>query len=161
MAALFGKQWESSYGSVGDAVYLTWEEALTSNYTTEQVRRGYSAMMQEGSEFPPNLIKFLRMCRSTDPYSTHTQTTEKLDRPLPRYSVRRIELMKQQFLFGGLLTVPECPEGFVDDWTSEDEALLIETMSSFKPDTPLEVVNRTVDWLEFSHGTQRKNAYVI
>jgi len=143
---------------VGEPAYLTWEEALTSNYTTEQVRRGYTTMLEEGSEFPPNMIKFLRLCRTPAPYSDH-KPLPALPTVKPRYSVRRIELLKMQFLFDMPITIPDCPTGYVEDWSAEDETLLLEQMAQFTPHSELEEVNRVIDYIEFSHGSQRGNAY--
>ena len=158
MAALFGRQWETSYGSVGEPAYLTWEEALTSNYTTENVRSGYNVILEEGNEFPPNMIKFLRLCRTVDPYSDHKKVPA-LPTVKPRHSVRRIELLKMQFLYEMPIKIPECPVGYVEDWTEEDEAILLDAMSQFTPQSELADVNRVIDYIEFSHGTQRENAY--
>jgi len=161
MAALFGNLWETSYGLAGGNVYKTWEDALCSNYTPAQVTRGYNAMLEAGEQFPPNLIKFLRMCRTVDPYSTHTQTEKKLDRPKPRYSVMRIEQAKQQFLFGESFGVPRSDGSHVIDWNKDDEEVLLTALAQFTPDSPLEEINRVIDYIQFSHGTQRENGYAI
>lgn len=67
MIDLYGRQWEASYGLVGESAFVTWMEALSS-MTVKQIKTGLDAVIEEGSEFPPNLIKFLRLCRTvSDP----------------------------------------------------------------------------------------------
>ena len=64
MMDLYGRQWESSYGAVGEHAFITWMEAMSS-LNVNQIKAGLDAVIEEGSEFPPNLIKFLRLCRTT------------------------------------------------------------------------------------------------
>ena len=66
MMALYGRQWEASYGLVDGDAFPEWSKAL-STMTPAQIKTGLDAVVAEGNEFPPNLIKFLRLCRITTP----------------------------------------------------------------------------------------------
>lgn len=66
MTELYGRQWEASYGHVGGEVFRRWYDALAS-LTVEQVKRGLDAVIAEAHEYPPNLIKFLRLSRTAPP----------------------------------------------------------------------------------------------
>ena len=68
MAELYGRPWEASCGLVGGRVFKTWNKALAS-LTPQQIKTGLDCLKAEGSEFPPNLIKFLRLCRTVVPLS--------------------------------------------------------------------------------------------
>lgn len=71
MAELYGRLWESSYGLVGGRDFKTWSKALTS-LTPQQIKTGLDYLIAEGSEYPPNLVKFLRLCRTVVPSSHRT-----------------------------------------------------------------------------------------
>lgn len=60
---LYGRQWESAYGHVDGDAFSAWRDAIAT-MTTEQIKTGLDAVIAEGSEYPPNLIKFLRLCRT-------------------------------------------------------------------------------------------------
>jgi len=66
LLALYGRQWEASYGHVNGNVFKEWQKAL-SGLSTSQIKIGLDALVQEGGDFPPNLIKFLRLCRTNVP----------------------------------------------------------------------------------------------
>lgn len=121
--------------------------------------RGYQAVVDEANDFPPNLIKFLRLCRTAHVYDSHN-TGHELPRPLPRYSVFRIEQAKQQFLFGESFDIPKAAKKkHVMDWGWPDENMLLDALAQFTPDNSLEEINAVVDQIEFSHGRQADNAY--
>lgn len=62
MLGLYGRQWEASYGHVDGEAFRDWTEALQS-VKLENIQYGVQQLINEGTEFPPNLIKFLRLCR--------------------------------------------------------------------------------------------------
>ena len=79
MLELYGRQWEASYGHVDGDVFPAWRDAL-STLDADKIKRGLDAVIAEGNEFPPNLIKFLRLCR-TAPYSTMSENRAALPPP--------------------------------------------------------------------------------
>lgn len=79
MLELYGRQWEASYGHVDGDAFPAWRDALA-ELSADQVKRGLDSVIAEGNEFPPNLIKFLRLCR-TPPYSTMSEAPPALPRP--------------------------------------------------------------------------------
>ncbi len=66
MLELFGRQWESSYGHVDGDAFATWRDSLA-GLTAKQIKTGLDAVIAKGNEFPPNLIKFLRLCTTVPP----------------------------------------------------------------------------------------------
>jgi hypothetical protein len=158
--ALYGRQWEKENGTVDGDQYRVWSEALK-KFNTNQIKRGLQAVIDEGSEYVPNLIKFLRLCRTVEPYSDHVPTNA-LPKPKPRYSVRRIESLKIQFLFDMPIDIPKLKsDHMIMDWNRDDEAVLMEAMAQFTPHNTLEEVNAVIDHIEFSHGKQINNAYGV
>ena len=79
MMKLYGRQFESSYGQVDGETYKAWRDGLMT-VKPQQIRAGLEAVIQEGNEFPPNLIKFLRLCR-TAIYTTMSPQTAALPPP--------------------------------------------------------------------------------
>lgn len=69
MTELYGRQWEASYGHVGGEVFQRWFDALAP-LSIEQIKRGLEAVVSEAHEYPPSLIKFLRLAR-TAPAASH------------------------------------------------------------------------------------------
>lgn len=70
MMSLYGRQWEASYGHVDGEAFNDWNEALQS-VKLDDIARGVQAIIDEANEFPPNLIKFLRMCRKPFVHASH------------------------------------------------------------------------------------------
>ena len=79
MLELYGRQWEASYGHVDGDVFPAWRDALA-GLSADKIKRGLEAVINEGNEFPPNLIKFLRLCK-TAPYSTMSESRAALPPP--------------------------------------------------------------------------------
>jgi hypothetical protein len=159
LQALYGSQWEKSHGELGGKTFNEWKGALT-KFKPEQVKRGLQAIVDEASEYPPNLIKFLRLCRTVYPYE-NTGTPE-LPRPKPRYSVMRIERAKQQLLTGQMFNIPNSAKNKqVMDWCQEDEDLLCDLLAQWNPDTGHEGLNALIDDVQFSHGSQRRNTNAV
>ena len=79
MLELYGRQWEASYGHVDGDVFPAWRDALA-NLSADKIKRGLEAVISEGNEYPPNLIKFLRLCK-TAPYSTMSESRVALPPP--------------------------------------------------------------------------------
>jgi len=69
MLELYGRQWEASFGHVDGAAYLAWRQALGA-YTPRDIKRGLEHVIEEGADHPPNLVKFLRLCRKVVPPTT-------------------------------------------------------------------------------------------
>jgi len=155
MLAIYGRQWEASYGHVDGDAYPEWRDALA-RLETNQIQRGLLAVENEGNEHPPNLIKFLRLCRTVEPYSNHNKAPA-LPRPKPRYSVMRIEMAKQRALTGKAFKVADIPDRMVMDWNSDDEAELLGLVTQWDDSTGLDGLNYLINGFEFSHGSQRDN----
>jgi hypothetical protein len=62
MLELYGRLWEASYGHVDGDAFKAWRGALI-EFTPLQIKAGLDALVKEGASGPPNLIKFLRLCR--------------------------------------------------------------------------------------------------
>lgn len=59
---LYGQQWERSYGLVGGASFKAWSRSLK-ELTVDDLKNGLTNLIKDGNDFPPNLVKFLRLCR--------------------------------------------------------------------------------------------------
>lgn len=161
MLELYGNQWESQYGHVDGDQFQAWVAGLD-EHTDTQIRHAIHLMDQEGSDWPPNLIKFRRFCRTPNP-SMYVSIRPALPGKLPRFSVRRIEQAKQRKLTGDSYDVPEPNSGMVADWDDDDEfklKLLIDSFELIPDEDPAEAnrrMNEHVDYVEFSHGSQHDN----
>ncbi|MCD6582076.1 MAG: hypothetical protein J7K90_09765 [Desulfuromusa sp.] len=158
LSALYGKQWENNSGLVGGETYLAWESALLT-YTEAQVIRGYDSLLAENSDYAPNLIKFMRLCR-TPPDSSHRTIDKALPKPKPRYSVMRIETMKQRALTGKPFEHIKPRDQYIMDWDRDDEKMLMSLLAQWDENTGLNGLNALIDGVDFSHGKQEDNAYV-
>lgn len=72
MMSTYGVQWERSYGHVDGMAFEEWGKALR-NMPPEKIKAGLELLLTDQSldpNFPPNLIKFLRLCRSAPPPQT-------------------------------------------------------------------------------------------
>lgn len=143
---------------VGDETYLAWESALLT-YTEAQVMRGYESLLAENTDYPPNLIKFMRLCR-TPPNPSHRIVDKALPKPKPRYSVMRIECLKQRALTGRSFRHILPTERYIMDWDRDDEKNLMSLLAQWSEDTGLVGLNALIDGVEFSHGKQENNSYV-
>ena len=150
MTALYGRQWEASYGQPGGAVYKEWSKGLA-KLKPDQIARGLKSVMDEGGEYPPNLIKFLRLCRQVQP-AYHKPVPQALPRPKPHYSVMRIEKAKQAALTGQDFEAVKPPEKMEMDWTGEDEERLYTQIGSWNPASGHAGLNALIDHVEFSGG---------
>ena len=79
MSELYGRQWEVSFGHVGGSVFHAWCDALAI-LNPDHIKRGLDAVIAEGGDYPPNLIKFLRLCK-TAPYTTMSPNRAALPPP--------------------------------------------------------------------------------
>ncbi len=80
MLSFYGRQWEASYGHVDGEVYKDWSAAIA-NLSVEQIKTGLDEIAKEGNEFPPNLIKFMRLCRTSTSPSFVTFNSKALPPP--------------------------------------------------------------------------------
>ena len=154
MLELYGRQWEASYGHVDGEVFPAWRDALT-ELNPNQIKSGLDAVIKEGHDYPPNLIKFMRLCRSGPPPAY--KTYKSIARPTPRYSVMRIERAKQLALTGDSFKPPEVSKRMLMDWSDSDEAELTKLIATWHRSTGLKGLNAIIDKHEFSHGSQRAN----
>ena len=58
--------WFNTYGVAGGPEFTTWAKAIDT-IDPKKAISAIAAILKEGHEFPPNLIKFLRLCRITTP----------------------------------------------------------------------------------------------
>lgn len=154
MFDLYGNQWESQMGHVGEDTFLTWQTGLT-NMSEDQIKGGLTALISEGNDFPPNLIKFLRLCRGSI-HPSHMAFVPELTRQ-PRKSVMRIEQAKQRALTGEPFK-HVASDRHVDDWTREDELelrrLIIEwEVTRQDVEDELLSLNAMINGYEFSSGS--------
>ena len=70
MSETFGRQWEASYGAIGGPTFETWHKTLQ-DWAPERIAAGLQAVIDEGGDFPPNLIKFRRLMKQTIPNPIH------------------------------------------------------------------------------------------
>ena len=150
MMALYGRQWEASYGLPGGSVYKEWNTGL-STLKPEQIKRGLAAVMLEGGEYPPNLIKFMRLCRQAAP-AYHQTVRQALPRPKPHYSVMRIEKAKQAALTGAPFEAVPAAAKMVMDWTGQDEENLCNLVNNWNVASGHTGLNALIDNFRFSSG---------
>lgn len=158
MLELYGRQWESSYGHVDGDVFPTWCDALA-GLKPEKIKGGLDAVIAEGNQYPPNLIKFLRLCR-TAPDASHKKY-EPLPRPKTKYSVVRIERAKQRALTGQAFSVQPETGQLVMDWNADDEAALCDLLARWDDATGLEGLNILIDRYPFSQGTHESKTRLL
>jgi hypothetical protein len=149
MLALYGRPWESSYGQIDGAGYNEWMQSLGS-MTERQVGNGLTLLMEEGKEYPPNQIKFLKLCRT--PIPVQQEPFKALPQVKKRYSVMRIERAKQNVLYGNAFQVIANTDNMIMDWTSADEFALKELITQWDEATGLEGLNLLVDNYKFSRS---------
>ena len=66
MILAYGNQWESNYGHVDGPAFESWSKALSS-IRPASFKFGLNQLLTDktmNTNFPPNLIKFLRLCRA-------------------------------------------------------------------------------------------------
>ena len=147
MLSLYGRQWESSYGQIDGSGYNEWMQSLGS-MTQKQVGNGLTLLMEEGNEFPPNLMKFLKLCRTQTP--VYHETFKSPPTVKRKYSAMRIERAKQNALYGHEFPVVANTENMIMDWTTDDEIALLEMILQWDKATGLEGLNLLVDNHKFS-----------
>ncbi len=98
MLELYGRQWEISYGHVDGVVFPVWRDGLA-QHTPLEIKAGLDAVIAEGNEFPPNLIKFLRLCRNAKPLPIH-QPAKLLPPPIQTEAIMAAALAKCRQMFG-------------------------------------------------------------
>ena len=54
--------WSNTYGAIGEDEYHNWAKALN-DVDPNKVMAGIARAIKECTDYPPNLIKFLRFCR--------------------------------------------------------------------------------------------------
>ena len=156
MSVLFGRQWEASNGEIGGDVFKVWADALA-NFSTDQIKQGLEYMTAEGSEFPPNLIKFRRLCLSNS-NASFQDAPKALPRPQPHYSVMRIEMAKQKALTGEAFEPVKLNDRMITNWTGDDEAALFDLINQWDESTGHEGLNRLIDGYKFSDGAHHNIA---
>lgn len=149
MLELYGRQWEVSCGHVDGAVFPTWCEALT-ELSPQTIKGGLDLLKAEGSDYPPNLVKFLRLCRES---KTTPIYHPQLNRPKPHYSVMAIERAKQRALMGYDFKPSKEGNRLIMDWTIDDEKDLCDLIASWDKSTGYDGLNRLIDNYQFSQGT--------
>jgi len=58
--------WANTYGAIGDDEYHNWAKALDT-VDPKKVLAAIARSVKECTDYPPNLIKFLRFCREESP----------------------------------------------------------------------------------------------
>ena len=66
MSDLYGPLWTSQRGDIGGHDFLAWSKAIES-FGPEVIKRAVYRVVDEGAEYPVNLIKFLSYCREVTP----------------------------------------------------------------------------------------------
>ena len=148
MLELYGRQWEASYGHVGGEAFISWRDGL-SGLSFEQIKTGLEYLLAEGGEYPPNLIKFMRLCRMKG-HPSHQTFRPQLPGPRPRYSVMRIETAKQKALTGKPFKSTIEVNRYQMDWTDENEKQLLALIEKWDESTGHVGLNRLIDNHRFS-----------
>lgn len=149
MLSLYGRQWETSYGQIDGAVYHDWMQSLV-GLTEKQVGNGLTLLMEEGNEFPPNLIKFIKLCKT--PKAPKPTIFKALPTPPRKFSTMRIERAKQKAICGSSFDVNINENDMIMDWTDEDDAALMELIDQWDVETGLDGLNQLIDSHKFSRG---------
>ena len=68
MTEIYGRTFEASFGHTGGQAYTAWHTSLA-GISLMQIKTALEALIAEGHEHPPNLIKFMRLCRENQPAS--------------------------------------------------------------------------------------------
>jgi len=143
MLELYGRQWEAGFGHVGGEAFLSWRDGL-SKLSFEQIKSGLDYLVAEGGDYPPNLIKFLRLCRMKQ-HPSHQTFSPQLPGPKPKYSVFRIETAKQKALTGKSFKSTTDVTRYQMDWTDDDETALCELIEKWDESTGHDGLNRLID----------------
>ena len=158
MAEIYGSKWESQYGAIGGSAFETWHSGLAA-LTTDQIKRGLEALIEEGHDWPPNMIKFHRLCRDAKP--TMHKPLDVLEHQRPAHeSVMRVEQAKQRALSGRAFRHAKIGKHVIRDWTPEDEREVERLIGEWRdesegldPVAKLDALNAKLDHHSFSGGT--------
>jgi hypothetical protein len=73
---MYAGQWERDYGHIGGSAFLEWRDAL-SGIEPMSIKRGFDRLRLEDdpkeTKYPPNLVKFLRLCRKATSVPFHSK----------------------------------------------------------------------------------------
>lgn len=72
--------WANTYGAIGGSEYTTWAKAIDT-VDPKRAMQAIADVLKEGADYPPNLIKFLRICRQTT--VAYHQTVDMKSLPAP------------------------------------------------------------------------------
>jgi hypothetical protein len=76
MLGMYAGQWERDYGHIGGSAFLEWRDAL-SGTDPMRIRHGFEQLKREDdpreTKYPPNLVKFLRLCRQATSAPSHSR----------------------------------------------------------------------------------------
>lgn len=75
MMSTYGIQWERSYGHVDGQAFAEWSASLM-HVPPMKIKAGLDLLLTDPSldpNFPPNMVKFLRLCRSAPPPANHAK----------------------------------------------------------------------------------------
>ena len=149
MLELYGRQWEVSCGHVDGAAFPAWRDALA-ELSPQRIKGGLDLLKAEGSDYPPNLVKFLRLCRES---KTTPAFIPQLNRPKPHYSVMRVERAKQRALTGSDFKPSKEGNRLIMNWTIGDEKALCDLIAKWDKSTGHDGLNKLIDNYQFSQGT--------
>lgn len=157
MAGMYGrKEWRDEFGDIDGEWFNAWTDGLM-DLTEEQIRGGLNALMRDGRESIPNIIKFNRLCRENSPVAEQSATTSVASNTSKRrqhFSVMRIERAKQKALLGEAFPVSASDQNrLIKDWTDQDEQQLQDLINEWDPATELAGLNKLIDRHPFSSGT--------
>lgn len=140
MMHIYGGQWERDYGLVGEDAYISWRDAI-SEFTPQQIKRGLDALAMEGRDYPPNLIKFCRLCR-TAPVPYHKPVEKALPRPQASFKQYRLAAAMTNVILNQKLTHIKPSKKFQQDWNDQNEAELKELFTLHSGDELLAEIDR-------------------
>ena len=160
MGGMFGRTaWQEEFGDIDGEWFKAWTNGLM-DLTEEQIRAGINALMRDGREVIPNIIKFNRLCRENCPTKEQT-TTATIGKRRQHFSVMRIERAKQKALLGEAFPVSAHDQNrLVMDWTDQDEQQLQALINQWDPATELKGLNKLIDQHPFSSGTHYAKTHV-
>ena len=157
MAKLHHPRWHNKNGAIGGQVYMDWSRDLA-DFSPSQIKAGLAAVVAEGSDYLPDLIKFLRLCRESEITPVFVP---QLNRPKPHYSVMAIERAKQRALTGSDFKPSKEGNRLIMDRTIEDEVALCDLIVQWDKSTGHDGLNKLIDNYQFSQGTHYSKTRMI
>ena len=119
MSEIYGHKWVSQFGEVCDlngdlsSAAQTWSQGLAT-IPLESISLGFSALVEQGNEWPPSLPEFLALCQPEKPIAPYHRIATALPPPEVDEQIARESLAKIRKILSGSKDAPQEKSGQKD-----------------------------------------------